>query len=221
MLNYLMPYLNDTDLDREIQRLRLALPELARQINELTQLRDARTTKRVARLLPRISRRVLQNLHHHHPDFLTPDRLGLFKAHLPAFGWVPRKGHDQALTLLQAQFKAHLVESGQDSAEQWVLRSLAIRHNDTLRELLEALAEQRQRAAGPRQSPADFRQTAEGYSAIAGRPDDDDSALGWAMTQTMMMQAAMDPTPGHATRPETSGEKAECIATDDSLGCFS
>lgn len=209
MLSHLMPDLTDADLDREIQRLRQSLPELDRQIQELTRSRDVRTTKRVMRLLPRLSRRVLLHLQEHHPAFLTPERLALFKSQLPAFGLLHRKGHAQALVLLQAQFKAYLLEASQENAEQWLLRSLGIRRNETLRDLEAAEAQRRHRSVGMLAGQADT-------GKWAGRSDADDSALNWAMTQTMM-QADMASTQG-ITSP---GEKAECIATDDSLGCFS
>lgn len=215
MLNHSMPYLTDDDLERELHRLRHALPELEQQLHKLTREREARINRRVLRLLPRLSRRVLQHLRLHHSEFLTPARLELFRSQLPAWGFMPRKNHGQALVLLQAQFKAYQLAATQDSAEQWLLRSLAVRRNDMQRDLQMAEAEQRRRATSAPARRADSENLSMNDST-----DADDTVLSWAMTQTVM-QSAIGAMPGQRQRANTPDENAQCIATDDSLGCFS
>lgn len=147
--------LTQTDLEREVHRLRQLGYELDRQLFEMSSLQEHSLDSKVKRLLPRLSRSVRRTLAQVHPEFMTPERLSVFQAQLPLLGLWPRAGHGEALSHLRTEFRAHLAQEREKAGESKLLDELAGQKSQVTQALQWVQAElQRREAQAPLPSDA-------------------------------------------------------------------
>lgn len=134
-------------LQRAKEMLGERIDFLAQAIAELGQTRQATVTADAARLLPAISRGVLNSLREQVPEFVSVTVEQAFASHRKFLGLFANRGYDQVLVLLQTRLACHLDQLKYGKCQQLdavIVRSttertaLEIKHSGTL-ELLQLL----------------------------------------------------------------------------------